>query len=276
MVSNSSLFQVSSQLKDANGNNIYIYGESEFTVLFNKGEFSHRFLICDLNQDGILGQDFLLKHVNKINLKNVTLHTKDNKEIKCWIGENGKSVFMVKAKENVIIPAQSGILLAVQIEENEELGPLAYFEGEQEVDRSRGTVIVPGIVNTKKNVVINIINTSDTPSEVKTNQLVGKCEPYEEKLETERVAKIQENKSTERQPRQPRQLGEHLKDLLERSSEHLNETERLKVETLLLKYQNVFSRSSEDARTESYTELIQGLLFRSDRLQGGYLSGREK
>ncbi|KAK3106271.1 hypothetical protein FSP39_016467 [Pinctada imbricata] len=273
MVSNSSLFQVSSQLKDANGNNIYIYGESEFTVLFNKGEFSHRFLICDLNQDGILGQDFLLKHVNKINLKNVTLHTKDNKEIKCWIGENGKSVFMVKAKENVIIPAQSGILLAVQIEENEELGPLAYFEGEQEVDRSRGTVIVPGIVNTKRNVVINIINTSDTPSEVKTNQLVGKCEPYEEKLETERVAKIQENKSTERQPRQ---LGEHLKDLLERSSEHLNETERLKVETLLLKYQNVFSRSSEDARTESYTELIQGLLFRSDRLQGGYLSGREK
>ncbi|KAK3102361.1 hypothetical protein FSP39_010822 [Pinctada imbricata] len=150
---------------------------------------------------------------------------------------------MVKAKENVIIPAQSGILLAVQIEESEELGPLAYFEGEQEVDRSRGTVIVPGIVNTKGNVVINIINTSDTPSEVKTNQLVGKCEPYEEKLETERVAKIQENKSTERQPRQ---LGEHLKELLERSSEHLNETERLKVETLLLKYQNVFSRSSED------------------------------
>ncbi|KAK3105549.1 hypothetical protein FSP39_000240 [Pinctada imbricata] len=60
---------------------------------------------------------------------------------------------MVKAKENVIIPAQSGILLAVQIEENEELGPLAYFEGEQEVDRSRGTVIVPGIISCNVSLV---------------------------------------------------------------------------------------------------------------------------
>ena len=124
MVSNSSLFQVSSQLKDANGNNIHIYGEIDLTVLFDKSEFSHRFLICDLNQDGILGQDFLLKHVNKINLKNVTLHTKDNKEIKCWIGENGKSVYMVKSKENVTIPSQSGILLTVHIEGKEELGSL--------------------------------------------------------------------------------------------------------------------------------------------------------
>jgi hypothetical protein len=47
--------------------------------------FHHQFIICDITPDSILGQDFLLRHVEKIDYQQQLLQT-DNTDIKCWIG----------------------------------------------------------------------------------------------------------------------------------------------------------------------------------------------
>jgi hypothetical protein len=44
--------------------------------------FHHQFIICDITPDAILGQDFLLRHVKKIDYQQQLLQT-DNTDIKC-------------------------------------------------------------------------------------------------------------------------------------------------------------------------------------------------
>ncbi|KAK3580653.1 hypothetical protein CHS0354_017923 [Potamilus streckersoni] len=70
------------KVNDVNGNEIHTYGSINVATNFSGISFSQKVIVCDVSQDGILGQDFLLNHVNKINYKQFLLHT-EKIDIRC-------------------------------------------------------------------------------------------------------------------------------------------------------------------------------------------------
>jgi len=93
-----------SEISDVNGNNVSSIGSITLDIKLGQEIFSQTFLVCNISQDGILGQDFLLKQVSKGNYKRMVHHTHDNNEIQCWIGGKANMICRVEVKNTVKIP----------------------------------------------------------------------------------------------------------------------------------------------------------------------------
>ena len=141
--------------------------------------FQQKFFICNIDQDGILGQDFLLKEIEKVNYKRMVLHTCQNKEIQCWIGGKANMICRVEVKETVIIPPMTSILLPVEIPGAEHLTESGYVECSSNLHPS--ILTVPGIIETNgETKLINVINHSDNEITLHKRQAIATCESYEE------------------------------------------------------------------------------------------------
>ena len=57
-------------------------------------EFEQTLIICDIHQDGIIGQDFLLKYAETISYKHGRINTKFN-ELNCWLGDESMAACRV-------------------------------------------------------------------------------------------------------------------------------------------------------------------------------------
>jgi hypothetical protein len=60
---------VTSTLRDMNG----IQGSTDLSIQFKEGKYTIPALVCDITQDAILGQDFLLRYVNKIDYQKLQI-----------------------------------------------------------------------------------------------------------------------------------------------------------------------------------------------------------
>ena len=56
-------------INDVNGKKIKTYGVTLLTIKLGNVEYETNVLICEISFDAILGQDFLLKFINKIDYK---------------------------------------------------------------------------------------------------------------------------------------------------------------------------------------------------------------
>ncbi|MCG7878801.1 MAG: retropepsin-like domain-containing protein [Candidatus Thiodiazotropha endolucinida] len=63
------------KVKNVNGVDINVYGHTNITIKLGKNEYFHQVIVCDISPDGILGQDFLLEYVKKIDYEKYTVHT---------------------------------------------------------------------------------------------------------------------------------------------------------------------------------------------------------
>ena len=68
------------------GQEVRQYGTCVMNISIGKSHYQHATRICDLPVDGILGQDFLIKHVSQINLKESKLYL-ESEVISCRVGE---------------------------------------------------------------------------------------------------------------------------------------------------------------------------------------------
>ena len=51
-----------------------MYGHINISIKLGKSEYFHQVIVCDISPDGILGQDFMLEHVKKIDCEQYMLH----------------------------------------------------------------------------------------------------------------------------------------------------------------------------------------------------------
>ena len=89
--------------------------------------FSQKSVICDIGQDSILGQDFLLSYVSKINYKQYLLHI-DQSGIHCQIYGNTDMTCRIEVRRTTIVPPHSRIWLPVDIPRCEGLTKYGYAE----------------------------------------------------------------------------------------------------------------------------------------------------
>ena len=230
------------KVKNVNGVDINVYGHADITIRLGKTDYVHQVIVCDISPDGILGQDFLLEHVKKIDYEKYILHTKTD-QISCWLGGNSSMICRVIAEEKTSIPANSSAWVAVKIPNQEHLKTKTAFI--ESVNPKSPAQLLPGVIqtDTKELRALNIVNCSEETVTVYKNTTLGTCTSIKENENTQatvcNVQAVLEQPSTAKLP-------EYLSDLFHRSSINLNENEQNQLKALLIKYQSVFAQSSDD------------------------------
>ncbi|CAG2220985.1 unnamed protein product [Mytilus edulis] len=205
---------------------------------FRTADFNTEFLVCDIKQDAILGQDFLLDHIDKIDYKRQILSTKDT-DIRCWIGGEANAICRVIVKETVTLPGKSKMLIPVIIENAEHLGPLGYVDKTQKKETEHN--ITRGILDPhQEDIRVQLINFREEPITVHAKEQIGVCESYYE-MPAVGVCNYIGTEGTSSD-----KLPSHIEDLFNRSIVHLQEKEKQYLKELLQAYSDVFAKSADD------------------------------
>lgn len=239
-------------LVDVNNREITIYGHAEIPVTFGSVKRSLPVVVCDVLNEGILGQDFLMKNVQKLDLQKMMLIT-DQGNIQCWTGGEAVMVCSVAVKQTVIIPPETRSVIPITIPKKDHLAELGLVETPATVISQKNFSLIPGIVDTKSQDLQAVIqNFSSNPITLYPNMKLGTCESYYEKSPAGNCCRVAEPPTTSTNTTSG--LPEHLVDLMTRSTKHLDFEESLKLKKLLIKFQSVFATSSDDL---GRTDLVQ-------------------
>ena len=236
-------------LHAVNGQQMSLTGSVDLSLELGSKQFNLTFIVCDIESDSILGQDFLRHHVDVINYKQSCLII-GTTNVPLWTGGQAVQVCRVEIRETVKIPAQSRKWVSVQIPHAEHLADDGLVEPCLDLMSRKEITLVGGLVDTTKSeITLNLLNYSQDTVTLYKNTKVGTCEShYDNDSQTKgRIARISELETDSSVP-------PHLLDLFDRSSKNLTSSERATLVQLLNKYQNSFSKSSDDI---GHTDLVQ-------------------
>ena len=144
--------------------------------------------------------------------------------------------------------------VSVKIPQKEHLTQCGFVEPSIELMAKEEVCVLGGIIDTTTDSLhLNLMNYGSTEKILFRNTNLATCESfYENTTEINHIAAAQETEP-------PTSLDEtvipeHLTDLYSRSSKHLTEAENYDLGKLLVKYQSVFSKSSDDI---GHTNIVQ-------------------
>ena len=230
-------------VQDINGNCLHVYGLLDVDIKMDEKILNHHFLICDIAEEGIIGQDFLLKFIDKIDYKGLRLIT-GNGDISCWIGGEAEMISRVTVKRTTQLQPNTVTWVPINVLKSEFLAEDGIIEVSHSISETHRVCLISGIVNTRADdKYIPVINFDDSETILNINTDIGTCESYYEQNQP-----IHRCASITIKPEIPAvdQLPDHLKDMFERSSTELETNEKDAFAELLLKYQNIFSKTPED------------------------------
>ena len=147
------------KVKNVNGIDINVYGHANISIKLGKNEYFHQVIVCDISPDGILGQDFMLEHVKKIDYEKYMLHTETG-QISCWLGGNSSMTCRVIAEETTYLPANSSAWISVKIPSQEHMETKTAFV---EPIESQSAYLLPGVIKTgvsEESRNLNVVNGS--------------------------------------------------------------------------------------------------------------------
>ncbi len=222
------------------GTNIPVLGFADMTIAIEGRSFTNKVVVCDVVPDGILGQDFLLNHVTYIDYRKLQLLTTAS-PIRCWISGEAEMVCPVKVCELKTIPASSSSWIAVTIPQIDRLSNNCLIESRRTLPT--GTHLVGCIIHNRDEVQeLHIVNTSSDAVTFHPNMVVGTAESIYPESSGGRCATAKVNTSS------PciQQIPTHLKEMWEASIKHLDQGDQEIFAALLVNYQDVFARCSED------------------------------
>ena len=223
-----------------NGQQLRQHGTCIMNITLGHSHYKHTIIVCDLPIDGLLGQDFLMTHVKQIDFKKLKLHL-DTEIVSCWIGGQDAMTCQVQATNTTSLPAHSVRWISVKIPERQHLAETVLIEPISTLVRNRGVILLPAVSENKDCIVSKIINVTDMDITLYPNQQLGKCESaYEGKHQEVR------NVNTSSEGRETTKVPPHLKELISNSSAHLDQDQIKELTKLLIKYQHVFAKSSDD------------------------------
>ena len=227
-------------LRTVNGEPMSVKGNVDLIIEMTNERFDIPFVVCNVEADGILGQDFLKQHVDSINYKRSCLVIGNN-IIPLWTGGQANQICRVNIQHTVMVPAHTRKIVSVGIPQKEHLAPLGYVEPSMDLMAKSQICVMGGIVETTSSALsMALLNYGSDDITIYKNTNMGTCESYfEPEMSHGRISVVQQTQQTNILP-------EHLQDLYNRSSNHLTEHEKQELITLLCKYENVFSKSPED------------------------------
>jgi transposase InsO family protein len=243
-----SLYQRNSKVQGVNGSSIKTYGYADVLISFGPTQTQHEVIICDITPDGVLGQDFVLKHIKTWDFDSLSMRTRQEKEIRCHFGGNENMSCRVTVQEEVEIPSNSYMFVPVELHNDTVSGIGFLGELDTCIEETGHVRIIPGVVDTSNIHGISIINDSEDKCTLFKGTSVGICTMACEQTEKLNITRASYscNEHEENPTSYAMKVPVHLTDLYDRSSTHLNDDEKTSLAALLTKYQDVFSKAPED------------------------------
>lgn len=247
------LHQKSIVMQSVDGKKITVYGYADINISFDESQVCHTAIICDITPEGILGQDFIMKHIKTWDLDVPCLRTRQNTVIPLETGGETQAVCRVLIRDEMQIPPHSVGFVPVDIVNSKQLASTGYVEGiDTEVYSEKLVSVVPGIVDPhQQENGLAVMNKSEECITLYPGSAIATCNSsYETMEETHEVGMTLLDDSTERDTRpqsgECHEIPPHLQELFDKSSVHLDGEEKDLLAELLIKYQSVFSKSSDD------------------------------
>ena len=272
----------------ASGSPISGKGKAIFSLQLGTVKLQVEAIVADIEDDGLLGVDILQNGrdgpTDLLLTKGVLMI--DNQEVPIiQVGLNQR-IRKVSAADHSIIPAQSEAVIDVYVERREYddfscvnehiIEPTEHFRKEYPLQ------MASTLVDINKNCTckIRLLNPFPTAVSIKQNAVLGTAEPIvgnpktivQQEDETEKVnfcrvrrlqvmsdqtdSYLSEQKEQTRikVKTEPQAIPEHLVSLFEKSSEGLAPEEKQKLQNLLLKYKDTFSKNEWDLGLTNLTE----------------------
>ncbi|KAK3576214.1 hypothetical protein CHS0354_002814 [Potamilus streckersoni] len=179
--------------------------------------FNHHFLVCDITEECIIGQDFLLKFVDKIDYKCLRVITELG-DVSCWIGGEAEMISRVTVRRTTQLQANTVTWVPIHVLKSEFLAEDGIIEVSHKVSETKRVCLLSEIINTRAD------------DKYIQSQPIHRCASVIIEPEIPAID----------------QLPDHLKDMFERSSTELEPDEKETFAKLLLKYQNIFSKTPDD------------------------------
>lgn len=215
-------------IKSVNGSNIRVFGRIEFEIKFGKVNVKHPITVCDIDVDGIIGQDFILQHVRCWDMDTLKLKLRTGECIECFTSGEAERICRVTVRERVELPPKSFKFVKVSIPGGECLAESGYVENDIDAESSKLVNIIEGIVDPRDDDVgVSILNTGDVPLILHPRTHLGKCKSSYEESEDKGhcCANVTATNETVSNQEQVQYLPEHLQELLVRSSANLDPKE---------------------------------------------------
>ena len=232
-------------LMAVNKEEIKVYGVATFNLEIGNYNFLQRITVCEMGTDAILGQDFLLKNDCKLDFKRSQITIKDY-TVPIHVGGEAENISPVFTTETISIPPLTSMFVEVQLPKQSKLNSIVMVETAP--NPYKGVIVVPGIIDTtQEKTIIHVMNPRDEEVNIYPNTKFGVCQSlYLREPRDEMVCYTSNSADHIIDPSTAELVPDHLKDMFERGTQQLDESQKGKLAQLLTTYQSVFSKSPDD------------------------------
>ena len=238
----------------------------------------HEVHVADIGCGAILGLDFLMKHHCTLDWQNGVLKL-GRKEVTLRPRNDSERIFRVKVTETVIIPSGHEVVVGTQLvrkgqgihavnrENSQEalLMPLSSFMERHDiviahslVDAANDVIPLRVFNPTEKDVTLYKDSQPATLEPISEDTTVLDDQLVQENLKLLHVIHSDDSRGSEAsRAKKDELLPAHLKELADRMSSNLSDTQRSQAEGLLLEFQNLFySGDGQLGRTDTVKHKI--------------------
>ena len=230
------LREMSERILLADGRPMHVQGLCNLNMAIGHFEVEHEVLVADIESEGLLGSDFMLKNECVLNFKKKTLEI-DGVPIPFREEIGSVSSCRVKVASTVTIPPGEEMVLSGRLEKRGKLEKCGIVEPSDNFVSKHGLLVGKTLVDTcNKFIPVRILNLDTKPKTVFQDTVVGTFESVVEVNPTETMGN----------DKQVEELPEYLVDLYDRSCEHLSHEQRLKLKLFLFEFQDVFAKNDRE------------------------------
>lgn len=202
--------------------------------------------VIDMTDSIILGLDFLNSCGAIVDLPNMSVTINGESIPATLIKASNQSVSDVLLSRTVKVPPNSNMLLTVEVQSSPKddyvIVPV----------RNKCPVLVSNVIGNGPHCIINILNDTGRHVKLKKGTCIGHAEPVDEILDSSStrdtfdIRQVQLPTNNNRKDLNSTVLPNHLQELYERSSTNLTNKQQSTLKSLLIEFEDVFSKSDLD------------------------------
>ena len=238
-------------------------GKTTVTVEIGSQNVQQNVLIASIENEGILGMDFLTTHHCDLMLSQQCMKLNGEK-VRCFPNsrEAQPTCCRVAISEYVEIPPETEVVVQGFVTGTVDRRKTGLVEVDTKFLHKKGLLVAKALVCPSDGIIpIRIANPYEEKFQINKHTVVATYEPLDPP-ELVTCEKVSNTGAKIDNPCTNTEIPDHLKDLYLRSSQNLSPEDKISFKQLLIKYQDTFSRSSHDlGRTtlvEHHINLVPG------------------
>ena len=240
-----------------NGSRVPVLGACTLVVILNGKRYEHDFIVAGIEDEGVLGRDFLRANRCQWNWEHNVLEV-DGQEIRCRVPLlNDIPTEDVRAVRTCVIPARTEMVIEGQLGEGTRTLATGMLTGLPKFMERRQLGVAAALARRRGRVVpVRVLN----PSSRKRTVVIGDAIASYQAVEVLEHQESMKGRAV-RTKEGPVPLTPELEDLYRRGTEKLSDTDKGELRSLLGQYSDIFS---SEGKPLGRTDLVKHSIHTGD------------